>query len=144
MFDKLRQKIKHAVIENALRKINSMAGDLSVNGYPDDASDIRVILGRVGLKENEKLPEADKYKLLPKDSFTYQTKAKSIVNKLRGQKQNGKLTFRYMAMDATGRETQGQVKAKSQTEALKAIRMKGLFPTWINDITNLNEKVRGE
>ena len=40
--------------------------------------------------------------------------------------------FEYVALDAKGKETTGEVEAKNQTEAIGLIREKGLFPTNIN------------
>ncbi len=53
MFEKLKAKIEKAVIENACNKINSLAGDLSVGGYPDEAMAIRIVLGEIEKKKNE-------------------------------------------------------------------------------------------
>ena len=41
--------------------------------------------------------------------------------------------FSYVAMDARGRETKGEIEAESQTAALSRIREKGLFPTSVVD-----------
>lgn len=41
--------------------------------------------------------------------------------------------FSYVAMDARGRETKGELEADSQTAALSRIREKGLFPTSVVD-----------
>lgn len=41
--------------------------------------------------------------------------------------------FSYVAMDARGRETKGEIEADSQTAALSRIREKGLFPTSVVD-----------
>ena len=42
--------------------------------------------------------------------------------------------FRYVAMDAKGKETEGMVDADSQTRAISLIRERGLFPTSITEI----------
>lgn len=41
--------------------------------------------------------------------------------------------YKYVALDARGRETQGEIDADSQTSALTKIREKGLFPTSVVD-----------
>jgi type IV pilus assembly protein PilC len=41
--------------------------------------------------------------------------------------------FSFVAMDARGRETKGEIEAESQTAALSRIREKGLFPTSVVD-----------
>lgn len=41
--------------------------------------------------------------------------------------------FSYVAMDARGRETKGEIEADNQTVALTRIREKGLFPTSVVD-----------
>lgn len=41
--------------------------------------------------------------------------------------------FSYVALDARGRESQGEVEADSQTAALARIREKGLFPTSVTE-----------
>ena len=41
--------------------------------------------------------------------------------------------YKYVALDARGRETQGEIDADSQTAALAKIREKGLFPTSVVD-----------
>ncbi|HOW97549.1 MAG TPA: type II secretion system F family protein [Kiritimatiellia bacterium] len=41
--------------------------------------------------------------------------------------------FSYTALDAKGRETQGEIEADNQTSALSKIREKGLFPTQVAD-----------
>ena len=43
--------------------------------------------------------------------------------------------FKYMAMDAKGREVTGDVEAENQTAALTKIREKGFFPTNVTDAT---------
>ena len=41
--------------------------------------------------------------------------------------------FKYVAMDARGRETTGEIEAESQTAAIGKIREKGLFVTNVVD-----------
>ena len=42
--------------------------------------------------------------------------------------------FRYVAMDGSGAETEGVVDAESQSQAVSAIRGKGLFPTRVSEM----------
>ena len=42
--------------------------------------------------------------------------------------------FRYVAMDAKGREVEGMLDADNETRALTALKDKGLFPTSVTDI----------
>ncbi len=42
--------------------------------------------------------------------------------------------FRYVAMDGSGAETEGVVEAESQSQAVNAIRRKGLFPTRVSEV----------
>ena len=44
--------------------------------------------------------------------------------------------FKFIAMDAKGREVTGDVEAENQTAALTKIREKGLFPTNVTDATS--------
>jgi len=48
--------------------------------------------------------------------------------------------FSYVAMDARGRETKGEIDADSQTAALSRIREKGLFPTSVVDAASAPAK----
>ncbi len=41
--------------------------------------------------------------------------------------------YQYVAMDARGRESQGEVEAESQNAAVARIREKGLFPTSVTE-----------
>ncbi|MBP7830668.1 MAG: type II secretion system F family protein [Kiritimatiellae bacterium] len=41
--------------------------------------------------------------------------------------------FSYTALDAKGRETQGEIEADNQTAAISKIREKGMFPTAVTD-----------
>ena len=43
--------------------------------------------------------------------------------------------FKYVAMDAKGKETEGVVEAETQSQAIAAIRGRGLFPTRVADAT---------
>ena len=53
--------------------------------------------------------------------------------------------FTYLALDAKGRETQGEIEADNQTAALGKIREKGLFPTQVTDTAGkpVKKKVPG-
>ena len=42
--------------------------------------------------------------------------------------------FKYAAMDAKGRETQGELEAENQTAVLTKIREQGLFPTSVTEV----------
>lgn len=42
--------------------------------------------------------------------------------------------FKFVAMDAKGAETQGEVDAENQAQAIAAIRGKGLFPTRVGEL----------
>ena len=48
--------------------------------------------------------------------------------------------FSYVAMDARGRETKGEIEADNQTVALTRIREKGLFPTSVVDAASSSAK----
>ncbi len=43
--------------------------------------------------------------------------------------------FRYVAMDASGRQTQGVLDAENQSQAISIVRGKGLFPTQIGPLS---------
>lgn len=51
--------------------------------------------------------------------------------------------FSYTALDAKGRETQGEIEADNQTSALTKIREKGLFPTAVTDAASKPAKKKG-
>lgn len=48
--------------------------------------------------------------------------------------------FNYVALDARGRESQGEIDAESQTAALTKIREKGLFPTSVTEASAKGKK----
>jgi type IV pilus assembly protein PilC len=43
--------------------------------------------------------------------------------------------YTYVALDARGAETRGEIEADNQTTALSRIREKGMFPTSVNEVT---------
>ena len=47
------------------------------------------------------------------------------------------IEFRYIAMDSTGKESGGIVRAGSQEQAIRAIRERGLFPTKLDPVSPL-------
>ena len=54
--------------------------------------------------------------------------------------------FRYVAMDAKGREVEGMMDADNENRALAAIKDKGLFPTSVTDMSpggGRNPQMRG-
>ena len=43
-------------------------------------------------------------------------------------------TFQYIAKDASGNETRGQVEAGDRNSAIAAVRAQGLFPTALGEV----------
>ena len=43
-------------------------------------------------------------------------------------------TFQYIAKDAAGNETRGQVEAGDRNSAIAAVRAQGLFPTALGEL----------
>jgi hypothetical protein len=106
MFDNFKAKLKRAYIENCANKINSLAGDLSVSGYPDEAAEIRMALDKIQRQEKNNAIKVSTP--ISDDSLT---------------------VFRYVAMSSRGAEVNGEVRAKDQGEAIIQIRKMGYFPT---------------
>ncbi|MBN1269614.1 MAG: type II secretion system F family protein [Kiritimatiellae bacterium] len=52
--------------------------------------------------------------------------------------------YRYVALDAKGKETQGEVEAENQTAALSKIRERGLFPTSVAEVGGKADKRKGK
>ena len=49
-------------------------------------------------------------------------------------------TFKYVAMDARGKESQGTMDAESQTTVVGKLREKGLFATSVQEVTSKSAK----
>ena len=43
-------------------------------------------------------------------------------------------TFQYIAKDASGNETRGQIEAGDRNSAIAAVRAQGLFPTALGEV----------
>ena len=43
-------------------------------------------------------------------------------------------TFQYIAKDAAGNETRGQIEAGDRSSAIAAVRAQGLFPTALGEV----------
>jgi type IV pilus assembly protein PilC len=56
----------------------------------------------------------------------------SVANLARHHSEVGMPRFKYIAMDARGSETDGVLDAENQSDAIAAIRAKGLFPTKVS------------